>query len=188
MICKITYTVMLMGAMVLTHVGCASTNTHTDDRDATPELSLADAVRALHVPAPTLDVPARFAASVAPTSSAVGSNATLIVKVSILPGWHIYADVPFGQPYAVTSLQIGSHPEAVQSVGDWQLPEAHPSLTSPDMLEYIGTAVFTHALAIDQENIADDDVITVTIGFQACDMTGCLPPQTITLRPVIHSD
>lgn len=188
MIDKLARTTTLMCMIAMIQVGCASTGTHSEDSDEVSSVSVNEAIRALHAPAPILAAPVQIAATVAHASSTPGSNATLIVKANILPGWHIYAQVPPGQPYAVTSLEIAEHPDAVRPVGDWALPESHPSLTSPDMLEYTGTAVFTHALSIDHPALASGDAITVTISFQACDMAMCLPPQRLTLRPAVHSD
>ncbi len=176
-----TIAAVLMCAVV-SLAGCGTTGSHVTASE-TDAAFLEEAVTRLQVATPTYAAPVRLAAIVVPHGTDSGANATLIVKARIMAGWHIYAHVPPSQPFAQTSLRMDV-PVGAAPVGEWAMPEPHSSMTAPDLLEYAGTVVFTHGLLIDEANAGDE--VIVDIGFQACDMMGCLPPQTVTLRAAMN--
>lgn len=106
-----------------------------------------------------------------------GDSVAIIVKVSIAPGWHIYAYVPSTQPYIAIDhiLQL---PENVRTVGEWKKTEPEVSSSDPGVLIYKDEAVFIHK-AVKLPRGAGG-LIKAGLYYQTCDLRQCLPPKERT--------
>ncbi len=104
-----------------------------------------------------------------------GEERELQVVLEIAPGWHIYAQVPSGSPYPVTSIELDL-PDDSEAAGDWTKPAAIPSLENPGAFVFMGTATFTRSIRVPTESR-----IGVKITYQACQGTICNPPDAISL-------
>jgi DsbC/DsbD-like thiol-disulfide interchange protein len=103
----------------------------------------------------------------------------IIVKVTIAPGWHIYAYVPSSQPYIAID-QILQLPENIKATGEWVKTEAETSSDDPGVLVYENEAVFIHkAVKLSQGSTG---VIRAGLYFQTCNLRQCLPPKERTFE------
>jgi len=120
---------------------------------------------------PTHDAPVAFAAAASREADGSGS---LVVRVAIKPGWHVYAEVPDRAPYPVTTL-TANLPDGARLSGDWVLPPTRPSLDDPEILVWEGDLVFEHQLL----DLPAGGPLSVDVHYQACDAGSCLAPATV---------
>jgi hypothetical protein len=104
-----------------------------------------------------------------------GEERELQVVLEIAAGWHVYAQVPSGSPYPVTSIEVDL-PDGAEAVGEWTKPAGIPSLDNPGAYVFMGTATFTRSVRLPTESS-----IGVKITYQACQGTICNPPDSISL-------
>ena len=106
----------------------------------------------------------------------------IIVKVSVAPGWHIYAYVPSTQPYIAID-QILQLPENFKAVGEWKKTEPSASSDDPGVLIYENEAVFIHK-AVKLSHAKTDGILKAGLYYQTCNLRQCLPPKekTLTLK------
>jgi hypothetical protein len=104
-----------------------------------------------------------------------GEEREIQVVLEIAAGWHIYAQVPSGSPYPVTSIELDL-PETAEAVGEWTKPAGIASLENPGALVFMGTAPFKRTIRLPSESR-----IGVRITYQACQGTICNPPDSISL-------
>lgn len=96
----------------------------------------------------------------------------IVVKASILNGWHIYALVPENQPYIKCDLVLNV-PKGLEAITDWEMPSPFPY--ESEIYVYKGELVFTKFFKV-TENIVGD--FEAGLFYQTCDINQCLPPQT----------
>lgn len=94
----------------------------------------------------------------------------VVIKVSILEGWHIYAYVPESEPYIQTELRVDL-PREVQSIGDWEKPKMKPY--DDGVLIYEGDVCFIKYYTITNNSKGE---IVAGLNYQACDLYRCYPP------------
>lgn len=109
-----------------------------------------------------------------------GDSIAVIVKVSLAPGWHIYAYVPPASPYIVID-QVLRLPENVRSVGDWKKSEPETTSDDPGVLIYKDEAVFIHK-AVKLRNAKGEGLIKAGLYYQTCNLRQCLPPKEKTFE------
>jgi hypothetical protein len=100
-----------------------------------------------------------------------GALITLIVRLNIADGWHLYAKVPQDVPYQPVTIE-NELPEQSHWNGDWQRPTSFPG-DVPGLTEYHGDAVFTRQFY--PTAAVSKTTIRGTIHFQACNEEKCLP-------------
>jgi DsbC/DsbD-like thiol-disulfide interchange protein len=109
-----------------------------------------------------------------------GDSIAIIVKVSMAPGWHIYAYVSPSQPYIAID-QILQLPENVSAVGEWKKTEPEASSSDPGVLIYENEAMFIHK-AVKLAKAKKDGIITAGLYYQSCNLRQCLPPKEETFK------
>ena len=121
---------------------------------------------------PTATNPVTCAATLSVTSPGF---ATLGVKLSILPGWYVYAQVPEGQPFEQTSFDIES--EQLYPTDIMLIPYPNKQIQQdPFLVGYEGEVMFTQDFFVLGE--LDDAEVKVVIHFQACNVDLCTQPET----------
>lgn len=103
-----------------------------------------------------------------------GDSIAVIVKVSMAPGWHIYAYVPATLPYIAID-QILSLPQDLKPVGDWQKTEPESSSDDPGVLIYEHEAIFIHKMV--KLSKVKAGIIRAGLYYQTCNLRQCLPPK-----------
>jgi len=99
-----------------------------------------------------------------------GALITLVVRLKVADGWHVYAQVPQDVPYKPTKINV-QLPDGFRWNGDWQSPLATNGDT-PGLTEYRGDIVFTrqfYATAVAKAKVDGD------VQFQVCDVQRCMP-------------
>lgn len=109
-----------------------------------------------------------------------GDSIAVIVKVSMAPGWHIYAYVPPTQPY-IPIDQILYLPEGIKAIGEWKKTEPESSSDDPGVLIYEKEAVFIHK-AVKLSPAKTGALIKAGLYYQTCNLRQCLPPKEITFE------
>lgn len=126
---------------------------------------------AIAIDEPTAEEPVTASAAILEPSAVKGDTVTLVVRVKIAKGWHIYAKVPEGSPYPVTEITL-KLPDGITAKGDWQLPK---SVAKDELRIYRGELVFSRKLAVGEEA-----KFLATIGcglhYLVCNEEFCLPP------------
>lgn len=130
---------------------------------------------------PTEGAPVQAAAAVAPSPSVQGASATLIVRVKIAPGWHIYAFGGNGGPNQPTRIEL-TLPEGCAAEGEWQSPASSVLVGAQGMAEIYETeAIFKQPLRCASSMPIGRASIVCTVHFQACDHRRCLRPERLKL-------
>jgi hypothetical protein len=100
-----------------------------------------------------------------------GALVTLVVRLKVADGWHLYAKVPQDVPYKPVKIDA-QLPDNFRWNEDWQTPLSTDG-DVPGLTEYRGDVVFTRqfysASAIGKAKISG------TVQFQVCDVQQCMP-------------
>lgn len=130
---------------------------------------------------PTEGAPVQAAAAVVPSPLSQGASATLIVRVKIAPGWHIYAFGGNGGPNQPTRLEL-TLPEGCAAEGKWQSPASSALMGAQGMAEIYETeAIFKQPLRCASSMPIGRASIVCEVHFQACDHRRCLRPERLKL-------
>ncbi|RMF42093.1 MAG: hypothetical protein D6753_08375, partial [Planctomycetota bacterium] len=124
---------------------------------------------------PTADRPVALGAVVHPSQANPGDKVVLVVRAKMFAPWHIYAaEGPTGVGIP-TRLQIDAPGWVAASA--WALPAAHVE-QSPlgPMSLYEGDVRFVAELQLADDAPAGQHAIAVTVTYQSCNDTQCLPP------------
>ncbi|WP_405291757.1 hypothetical protein [Algibacter sp. Ld11] len=108
------------------------------------------------------------------------SQLAIIMKATLLEGWHIYAYVPETQPYIATDMRL-ILPKGITKIKDWENPYSTPYENG--IYIYEGSIVFVQYCSVNSFN--KDDVITSGLYYQTCDIRKCFPPETKTISLVL---
>ncbi len=100
----------------------------------------------------------------------------LSVDLAIMPGWHVYSDVPDGSPLKTTTVRL-ELPDGIEAVGEWERPFGLPSRNDPSKKIYSGLATFTQNLKITKPT--QHQVLQIKVDYQACNENFCLPPAVL---------
>ena len=136
-----------------------------------------DAIETLIVGDPSEEDPLSMSTLVIPATASVGESVVAVLKLRILPGWYIYADVPASQPFIEAQWHLEPDRE-LEIVDDWAGPLATPHKESPNTLVQQGgveaLVFYREAEVVD----AGDGKASVDIGltYQICSREYCLPP------------
>ncbi|SMD15129.1 Disulphide bond corrector protein DsbC [Pedobacter nyackensis] len=102
----------------------------------------------------------------------------LVLKVKLLKNWHIYSYVPTESPFIQSQLSL-ELPLGVKQVGNWQSSAAKPMPGDPGVMIYEDEVCFIQELSVPGNSIKGSKA-TVSLYYQACDASQCLPPDTAT--------
>jgi cytochrome c biogenesis DsbD-like protein len=140
--------------------------------------SVRTAIDAMSVTEPTDVAPVSVGATAATyfhskegNFSKKGALVTLVVRLKVADGWHVYAQVPQDVPY--TPIKIDAQlPDGLRWNEGWQTPLATNG-DVPGLMEYRGDTVFTRQFystaAIAKAKIKGN------VQFQVCDVQQCMP-------------
>jgi hypothetical protein len=152
---------------------------------APTSVSVRTAIDAMSVTEPTDVSPVSVAATAATyfhskegIFSKKGALVTLVVRIKVADGWHLYAQVPQDVPYKPTKIDA-QLPDTFRWNEDWQTPLA----TNGDvagLTEYRGDLVFTRLFY--STVAAKKAKIDGNVHFQVCDVQQCMPAATATFE------
>ncbi len=131
------------------------------------------AINEVRLAKPTHENPVSVTAAIVP--SECGNGKSVLIKTSIMEGYHIYAYVPSGEAYIVTTYGV-ELPDGVELSGKWKKSSPTPYPGKPNLLTYKTESEFKHALNIGN-NIPEDAKIKIWFRYQCCDANICFPPQ-----------
>jgi hypothetical protein len=112
------------------------------------------------------------------TFSKKGALMTLVVRLNIADGWHVYAHVPPDVPYKTTTIDV-ELPPGFRWNEDWQTPITTNS-NVPGLTEYRGDAVFTrqfYATKATKTSVHGSVHFQAhgAVHFQVCNVQECRP-------------
>jgi hypothetical protein len=102
----------------------------------------------------------------------------LLLKVKLLKNWHIYSYVPRESPFIQSQLSL-ILPSGIKLEGDWKSSAAKPMPGDPGVMIYEEEASFVQELSV-AANFVKGSKGTISLYYQACDVSQCLPPDTLT--------
>lgn len=113
-----------------------------------------------------------------------GSTVNLTVRLRLAAGWHVYGDVPKGSPFIPTSF-VAKLPKGLTFEGTWE----YPKLTAYDAQTSIiqGDVEFKRSIKIGA-GVKGKMKVPLTMSWQSCDASKCLPPTQKTLTIEIAVD
>ena len=137
-------------------------------------------------PIPTLDSPVTFAASLDRSTAKPGEILKLIVRGRILSNWHIYsADGPSGVSIP-TRFEL-SLPDGILREGDWKYPDAKIDVSSFGLTSmYVDEFQASVDLRLSESLSAGPINAGCSVQYQACNLSQCLQPKTISLNVPIQ--
>jgi len=130
-----------------------------------------------------------------------GDQLTAAVVMEFAEGWHAWPSatqdvLPEGFGFAIrTTVEVVERPAWVEAVGAVQWPEPHPApvadLSGSGTVEvptYSGTAVAYVPVLVSGDAGAGETELVFEVGYQVCDDTTCLAPETKTVRASVTVD
>ena len=130
-----------------------------------------------------------------------GNQLTAAVVMEFAEGWHAWPSatqdvLPEGFGFAIrTTIQAAETPAWAEAVGAVQWPEPHPArvadLSGSGTVEvptYSGTAVAYVPVLVSGDAEAGTYELAFEVGYQVCDDSTCLPPETKTARATVTID
>jgi thiol:disulfide interchange protein len=127
--------------------------------------------------------PVHFSANLSPSTAGPGDKVTLTIEAAIDPGYHMYSvvSVPPPGPEQTTVTVTGAGIKT-----DGPLTESAPTLENdPNFGKQVGfhvdQATLTQRLVIAGTAKSGSLPLTVSVGYQACTATFCLPPTTVSV-------
>jgi thiol:disulfide interchange protein len=130
-----------------------------------------------------------FSATVAPQTARPGETISVAVKAKIAPGTHIYS-VQKVKDDLVLRTELLVEGQGVTAVGEPLEPKPtmkRDETIGIDVGHHEGEPEFTQWLTVASETAPGTLPLKVSIKYQACDESGCLPPTTeeVKLAPLM---
>jgi hypothetical protein len=132
-------------------------------------------------PETTKPVTATFAAT--PDKIAPGKSASMRVKVSVLPSYHIYGLNKSGSENAPTTLKL-QLPKGMKLKENWKAPE--PKKGKGKGRIYEDEVIFEATLLVGEKVASGKYTIKCEMGYQVCDEELCWPPAKLDLAAEIE--
>ena len=129
-------------------------------------------------------LPAKWAASVSPADAHPGEVVTVSVTATIKPGYHVYSLVAVPPP-GPSETRLSVSAPGLTAAGP--VTESAPEVIyDPNFEKKLGlhenTATFTQALTVPKTAAPAASVpLTISVRYQACNATSCLPAKTVTV-------
>jgi len=130
-----------------------------------------------------------------------GDQLTAAVVMEFAEGWHAWPSatqdvLPEGFGFAIrTTIEAAATPAWAEAVGAVQWPEPHPArvadLSGSGTVEvptYSGTAVAYVPVLVSGDAEAGEYELVFEVGYQVCDDSTCLAPETVTVRASVTVD
>jgi hypothetical protein len=132
---------------------------------------------------PESSTPVTAILAVTPARIAAGKSADLLVKVRVLPLYHIYGLNKSGSENAPTTLKL-ELPKGMKLKGDWKAPA--PKKGKGKSRIYENEVVFRATLAIDKATPFGKHTVKCEMAYQVCDEELCWPPAKLDLATEIE--
>lgn len=115
-----------------------------------------------------------------PATVARGGKGTLSLTLKIKSGWHVYAADPGSSDYIATTVEAKGADGVLY--GKPVFPKATTLKTSTDpkpLNVYKDTAVISVPFTVAKTAKPGKHTLSATVGYQTCNDSMCLPPDTI---------
>jgi DsbC/DsbD-like thiol-disulfide interchange protein len=133
--------------------------------------------------APESGPPVTAILAATPDKIAPGKSADLVVKVRVLPLYHIYGLNKSGNENIPTTLRL-QLPKGMKLKGEWKAPE--PKKGKGKSRIYEDEVVFRATLAIDKAMASGKHTVQCEMAYQVCDEELCWPPAKLNLATEIE--
>jgi DsbC/DsbD-like thiol-disulfide interchange protein len=124
---------------------------------------------------------------VRPSSTAPGSRASLIVTITVKPGFHINSDSP-NDPDLIPTVVTATAAKGIV-VSPAAYPHATvinaPSLSQKPLSVYVGKVFVKVPLKISPIVKPGLYKVNVSVSYQGCNSNSCYPPDTKTLTAIL---
>jgi thiol:disulfide interchange protein DsbD len=129
-----------------------------------------------------------FSASITPSPARVGETARLTIQAKIAQGWHLYSLIPTPPPGpSPTTITVnGPGITASSATEDTPITQLDPNF-GKQVQFHLGAATFTVPIKITMARLGTTP-LKVSINYQTCNSTECLPPRTKTLSVPLDVD
>ncbi|MBV8879459.1 MAG: hypothetical protein JO332_05830 [Planctomycetaceae bacterium] len=111
-------------------------------------------------------------AEITPATAEPGEIVTLVVRLRIATGWHVYAAAPLQSGSQATQICMEAPPELIPR-GEWLRPPGKPFESGRTI--YSGEVILQHKLLVGKVNDGKLEV-PVQVSYEACNSDRCLPP------------
>lgn len=131
---------------------------------------------------PTAQRPVVMAAAITPSDAEIGDQVTLVVRLKLARGWHIY---PVDSPQTLrqnTKLSLILPKGLVRST-NWMLPQTTDAGQQP---VYQGEVEFRRKLKVTPNAASGKAEVTCRVSYQACNASICLPPKRSPLTAAVE--
>ncbi|MBD0833388.1 protein-disulfide reductase DsbD domain-containing protein [Aestuariibaculum sediminum] len=153
---------------------CYSSVTAQIELDKDFKLAVEKASKELEVKRPETTDPVKVNANVVWNESK--DQLAVIVKASILRGWHIYAFVPENQPYIEFNTVLNNI-EGLEPITSWKNPPPLPY--EQGIYIYEGDLIFTRYFNLKERS---KKPIEAGLFYQTCNINQCLRPNQKTIN------
>jgi DsbC/DsbD-like thiol-disulfide interchange protein len=110
----------------------------------------------------------------------------LTIDLTIDPGLHLYGQ-PIPDGFIPLSVTVAPHDGVVVGEPHWPPPQPfRMDGLDAAFVVYDGTVQLALPVTFTQRD-AGDQTLTVTVGYQACTTTDCLPPVAVTLDVPVYA-
>jgi hypothetical protein len=124
-------------------------------------------------PEPDSEHPVISQAELSPRQVKAGESLDLVIRVKLVPTWHIYAAEWSKGPGVPTALKL-KLPKDIKPEGEWTGPESSRGLDGQMIHE--GTFEFRRKLRVDRDAARGSIRVLCEFSYQACDLRSCQPP------------
>ncbi len=117
----------------------------------------------------------------APASLAAGAKATVVVEMTMGPGWHVNSHTPSEKFLIPTNVTLAASAGTLSSVRYPKDVEKRFAFSEAPLRVYEGTVRFEADLAL-PANAAGKVVLSGAVSYQACNDQQCFAPAKIPLE------
>lgn len=123
----------------------------------------------------------------APAPALPGTRFQATLTATIEEGWHLYSLRPLEGGPIPTSITVPP-PQQFKLVGQIDAPvplSAHEEAFGMSVEFYFGEVEFVLPIEVNRSAKPGRHTLAVTVRYQACDNTQCLPPKTVRLESAV---
>ena len=142
--------------------------------DASLELMVAVAKQELNTPSTTRFDPLALNARL--VWSEKKDQVAIVMKVSMLTDWHVYATVSRKSPFIPTEIKLTLPEEGLTPLGEWEKPYAERYNEQASI--YRGDELYFIRYYQANKNLKLEGKAKCGLYYQACDPNKCFPPKT----------
>ncbi len=161
----------------------SSTDSSTDSQAQT-ELSsnrqaeIEQAMLEEEIRPPTNRQPVSIIAKWFPSNSKTTNSGIVAIRMEFAAGWHVYGELPADSMFRSTKINLNL-PSSAKALGKWVRQESSISRDEEGLEYYSGDIVVQRN--IEFQSGFDASEMTVSISYQACNDSICLPPRDVEI-------